>query len=449
MSKKRENSTLTFFSHNSDYDRPIISNPGSENVKMYRISHFFLSAMAASVLAVSTAQAQEYEHVHLDRSDSVQFADLLPLAIENSPRYRELAARNAETSAHQAVGDSWIAGNPSLAVDYLDDRSLSNLGQTELTWGVELPLWRLGEKQQMTALGERYGEQSMAWEKALELDIAGQLRMALADLNEADTMIVLEREATGNAQSLLDIVERLFAAGEVAQLEVMQARSLLLNQQRNELDADATRVDAERQYNILTGLEIAPVTAHSESRVNEESIPASHPVLGLLQADIDLQAANVLKVKATAKGNPSLTLGSRRQKDAPGAGYSNALALSLKIPLGGSTFVNASTANAERAKVEAEVQYYTALRELNAKLHEAEYQLFTVETSLPMMEEEARLASRQWEMARTAFELGEIDMSRVVIALQLARSSAKDFEALALRQQRLILQYNQIIGVLP
>ena len=66
-----------------------------------------------------------------------------------------------------------------------------------------------------------------------------------------------------------------------------------------------------------------------------------------------------------------------------------------------------------------------------------------------MMEEEARLASQQWEMARTAFELGEIDMSQVVIALQLARNSAKDFETLALRQQRLILQYNQIIGVLP
>lgn len=449
MSKKRENPLLTFFSHNNDYDPLIIRNPGSENVKMYRISHIFLSVMAASALAVPTAQAQEFEHVHLDRSDSVQFADLLPLAIENSPRYRELAARNAEASAHQAVGDSWIAGNPSLSVDYLDDRSLSNLGQTELTWGVELPLWRLGEKQQMAALGERYGEQSTAWKQALELDIAGQLRIALADLNEADTLIVLEQEATGNAQALLDIVERLFTAGEVAQLEVMQARSLLLNQQRNELQANAARVDAERQYHILTGLEVAPATAHSESRVENETIPTSHPVLDLLQADIDLQAANVLKVKAAAKGNPSLTLGSRRQKDAPGAGYSNALALSVKIPLGGSTFVNASTANAERAKVEAEVQYYTALRELNAKLHEAEYQLFTVESALPMMEEEARLASQQWEMARTAFELGEIDMSQVVIALQLARNSAKDFETLALRQQRLILQYNQIIGVLP
>ena len=84
MSKKRENPLLTFFSHNNDYDPLIIRNPGSENVKMYRISHFFLSVMAASALAVPTAQAQEFEHVHLDRSDSVQFADLLPLAIENS-----------------------------------------------------------------------------------------------------------------------------------------------------------------------------------------------------------------------------------------------------------------------------------------------------------------------------------------------------------------------------
>ena len=416
---------------------------------MCRISHFLLSTVALTAFVGATVQAQDYDHVHLDRSDSVQFADLLPLAMANSPRYRELSARDAEASVHQAVGDSWIAGNPSLTLDYLDDRSLSNLGQTELTWGVELPLWRLGEKRQMAALGQRYSDQSSAWKSALELDIAGQLRIALADLHEADTMIVLERQATEDANALLEIVERLFDAGEVAQLEVMQARSLLLSQQRNELEADATRVAAERQYNVLTGIEVAPATPHTEIRMEEETIPTSHPVLRLLQADIDLQAANVQKAKATAKGNPSLTLGSRRQKDGPGAGYSDALALSLKIPLGGSTFVNASAANAERAKVEAEVMYYTTLRDLSANLHEAEQQLFTLETSLPMMQEEADLARQQWDMARTAFELGEINMSQVVIAMQLARNSAKDFETLALRQQRLILQYNQIIGVLP
>ena len=397
----------------------------------------------------SNSHAQDIEHVHLTKSETLTFDEILDQAMAQAPEYREIAARNEQAQSQNDIGQSWIAGRPSAQLDYIDDRSLSNLGEKELTYGVELPLWRLGEKSDMQALGERYSQQASLWQRSFTLTIAGQVRAALADLHEAEMLQTLEQQASNDAETLLQTVEKLFAAGEVAQLDVMQARTLLLTQRRNELAADAMRVDAERTYYTLTGLNVSPASPYVEMRVVAEEIPSDHPYLQLLQSTIDLEEANITKALNDAKGNPTLTIGSRRQKAGSYADYNDALAVSISIPFGGKSFVNAASSTARRAKVDAQVQYFTALRQLNAQLHEVEHELFTLDLSLPMSQEQAELARQQWEMARTAFELGETDMSRVVIAMQQARASAKEYETLALQYQRLLTESNQIIGVLP
>ena len=395
------------------------------------------------------AWSQQIDHVHLSKSDTLQFDAILEQAMLQSPAYREIAARSEESKSHESVGQSWIAGRPSAQLDYFDDRTLTNLGQTEIDYGVALPLWRPGERNDMQALGQSYSNQASNWQTQFKLDTAGKLRMSLADLHEAETLLAVEQQATEDAQELLRIVEALFNAGEVAELDVMQARNLLLAQRRNELDADAMKVDAERTYAVLTGLTVAPASPHTETLVMSEEVAPDHPLLQYLQTSIDLQDANVRKAETTAKGNPTLTLGSRRQKANSFSDYENALAISISIPFGGKSFVGVAGSTARRAKVDAEVQYFTTLRDLNAQLHEVEHQLFTLDQALPLSEEQAALSRAQWDMARSAFELGETDISRVVIAMQLARASAKEFETLSMQYQRLITESNQIIGVLP
>ena len=126
------------------------------------------------------AQAQEIDHVHLSKSDSLHFDAILEQAMLQSPGYREIAARDQEAKSHEDVGQSWIAGRPSAELDYLDDRSLTNLGQTELTYGVALPLWRLGERDDMQALGKNCAAQTSDWQRQFALDTAVTLRVALA-----------------------------------------------------------------------------------------------------------------------------------------------------------------------------------------------------------------------------------------------------------------------------
>lgn len=410
-----------------------------------------VTALAGLVglLSLPGLHAQELDHAPLATDPALSFSALLEQTLSHAPDALQSAARAREAQTMTALGQSWTAGRPSLQMDMLDDRLLSDLGQRELTWGVALPLWRPGERRAMQARGEQYDAQASAWQEAFTLDMAGRLRRALADMAEADAMLAAEQLASADAQELLRIAETLFAAGETAQRDVLQARTLLLTQQRNELAAEAARVDAERNYATLTGLQTRPPGIHTETITPQEEVTPAHPLLTLLRSDVDLAQAQISKAEADARGAPVLTVGTRRQRAGFFTDYEDALALSLSVPLGGRAHVNAAASAERRAKVDAEVQYLNTLRALNLQLHEVEHELFTLGESLPLSEEQAQLARQQWEMARAAFEAGETDMSQVVIALQQSRLSARDLEALTLRHTRLISEFNQIIGVLP
>lgn len=413
------------------------------------IRNIALAILGSFSIMAAFAAAQEIDHVHLSKREDLPFATILQQAMRQLPAYRELAVRTQESEDFEGLGRSWIAGRPSAQLEYIDDGALTDIGNTELTYGIALPLWRPGERDSMQNLGEGYVSQTENWLRQFQLDTAGQLRASLAALHEAETLLALEKQATEDARELLRISEVLLEAGEAAQLDVMQARNALLAQQRNELAADAMKVDAERSYAMLTGLTEAPATPHREIRVLAEEIPAEHPLLQYLQSSIAVQDGNLRRAETTAKGSPILTLGSRRQQANSLSIKEDALAISVSIPFGGSAFVGAASSSARRAKVDAEVAYYSARRELTAQLHEVEHQLYTLEQALPLSQEQARLSREQWEMARVAFELGETDITRVFIAMQQARATAKEFETLSMQYQRLIAENNQILGVLP
>lgn len=393
--------------------------------------------------------AQELDHAPLATDPTLTFSALLEQTLRHAPNALEGPAREAEARDMNALGESWIAGRPSVQLDAIDDRLLNDLGQRELTWGVAMPLWRPGERRAMQARGAQYEAQYAAWEDAFTLDIAGQLRSALANMAEADAVLAAEQLATADARELVRIAELRFAAGDIAERELLQARALLLSQQRNELAAEAGRVDAERLYAMLTGLQARPASLPQEVIAAQDQVPESHPLLRLLQAQVEVADAEIDKAMADARGAPTLAVGTRRQRAGLFADYEDALAVSLNIPLGGRAHVNAATSAERRSKVDAEVRRATARRALDLQLHEVEHELFVLSQSLPLSEEQARLARQQWEMARAAFQAGETDTSQVVIALQQTRQSARDLELTSLRHARLIAEFNQILGVLP
>jgi len=319
----------------------------------------------------------------------------------------------------------------------------------ELEYGVQVPLWRRGERRDARLLGENLGAQTMAWKSHLELTVAGRLRTSLADLDSADRLLTIERQSTADARQLLAGVEKLFDAGEVPQLDVMQTRTLLLNQQRQELEAESALRAAELAFSTLTGLAARPAAPHVEALAEGREISADHPWLRLLQASLDVANDAVRQARLEARGNPSALLGSRRQRGGSTEPYNDSVVLSLSVPFGGSAHVASQVGAVMRQKTEAEVQLQTARRDLTREMREVERELAMVRAALVLGEEQVALDRRQREMSQSAFELGEVTLFQVLTALRQARASARELEALKLRQERLITQFNQVIGVLP
>ena len=411
-----------------------------------------LSWLCCFLLVLALPVHAQRSHAPLPRSDKLDFATLLEHTLRQAPALREDPVRRQEALEWIAAGRSWLAGRPNLNLNYYDDQVLDDRGQRELEYGIQLPLWRPGERDSMRELGRQYQSQVPLWLQALTLELAGQLRANLADLAETEAVLALEREASAHAEELLRVTQVLYDSGNVPRLELLQAETLLLEQRRNELDAEARVVDAQLAYRLLTGLRERPAAMHVEEQSPMTDIVAveqSHALLRYLHSEIELASATIEQSRIAAKGSPQFSIGSRRERGDRFTPYTDSLNFSLQVPIGGKSHVNANTSAARRAKVDAEVNYFATRRELERALHDAEHALHTVEQSLPLAEQQTDLASQRRDMAETAFAEGEIGLVQLLPAIQEARLASRALAMLRLRKQRLIAAYNQTLGVLP
>jgi outer membrane protein, heavy metal efflux system len=405
-------------------------------------------ALCLAVLFSSSATAQP-DHELLRASPSLNFESVYQAALTAAPEAPANTDRKQLAESYIALGERWITNRPSWQTSYIDDGLLDDIGQREMEAGVSVNLWRPGERSQAQNLGSSYQQKAQAWERHFNWLIAGRVRMALADNIHAETLLMLEGDATREAERLLEITTSLFESGAVPELDVLQVRSLLLEQREIELGAQANLVDANRNYTVLTNLNMQPSEPHREHLSTLEEIPLSHPYLNLLRSEIDLAQANIEQAKRTALGSPSLTLGVRRERGIQQQAFNDSFGVTVNVPFGGSAAVSASTSSARSNKVDTEIRFAKVLQQLTAELHEIEHELYLIEQTLELALERSEISQRHWEMSRAAFAAGETTLAQVVLAQQRALSSSKKMRLLELEKQRRITEYNQVVGETP
>jgi cobalt-zinc-cadmium efflux system outer membrane protein len=415
------------------------------HASIHRLPPILLLLFSAS----AGAQHQHVEHEHLETDPSLQFNDILDQALIHVPQALAGTARQEMAADYTAYGRSWLAGRPSLNLSLIDDKPRSNQGLKEQDYSVQLPLWRLGEKANAVKLGELYQDQADVWTDWLRWEVAGNLRMMLADIEEAETAMTLEQAAQARADELHDITRRMFEAGEVSRLDVMQAETLALEHLKNVLEAEASMVDAEREYNVYTGLDTRPETGHREELSSLEEPVANHPLLLFMNSQVSLADAGIKQSEISAKGNPQLTIGTRRERPDQFQPYIDSVGITLNIPIGGKSIVAARTSAARLQKTDAEVELLNARRLLERDIHEAEHGLFVTRESLPLSQQRFELASENSRLARSAFEAGELTLAQVILVMQQEIESERELRMLQLQEQRQITEYNHLIGVMP
>jgi len=229
---------------------------------------------------------------------------------------------------------------------------------------------------------------------------------------------------------------------------VLLAQATALEAQTALAEAETRRVDAERAYRTLTGLDRRP-PARQESLSPATEIGPDHPGMAIANARLRrAEAARELADRASTAG-PDLLIGPRRERAADGNDFDDSIGLSVNIPFGTSSRKRVEVAAAEREVEAARAARQQWLRRQTVALHEAAHGLELVRGTLAASRQRAELAERHLRMGASAHEKGELDLTDLLRLQRTAYAARRQAQRLALEQGRWVALYNQAVGVVP
>lgn len=405
-------------------------------------------ALPATAAAVHDGEAVDHphtEHPHLAASPTLTIEQVLNAALRLAPEQSMGDAYQQQATSQQQFSRRMIAGRPRLNASYWDDQNADDTGLREIELGLEVDLWRWGERSNAQSLARSYASGADAWQDYQRLIVVGRLRNALHQLNASTARREHAVNAVTDAQALLAVSEKRLRAGDISRAARMQSEALLLEARQQLLNADAELVDAERLYITLTGLRQRPAQ-FSESPPARQNISTQHPRLRLLLAKRQQQQDRLTQARHAAAGNTTLAIGVRRERGSNIEPEIESLGLSLSIPFGGASYTAAASSNAAIALSDADVELKQAQQQLQQRFHEVEHELDVIAESITYAEQSRDLSKRQWQMAKKAFATGESDIRPTIVALQHYRASQLQWQLLTLRQQALISSLRQTVG---
>jgi cobalt-zinc-cadmium efflux system outer membrane protein len=392
--------------------------------------------------------AHGLEHPPLTADETLTLADVLDHAAANYPGALELAARAAEAGAWEDRGQDWLADRPSLFLRYQTDRWGDDEGLDEYEAGILLPLWSWGGRAATRDFGQALMSESAAAAPDLRWELAGRLRELVWDIALANNEVELAQESSKVAQRLAETVARRQALGDLPLSDVLLAQATALEAQTELAQAEARRVDAERAYRTLTGLDRRPLPRQERLSPAREIGP-DHPGMTIANARLRrAEAARELADRASGAG-PDLLIGPRRERAADGNDFDDSIGLSVNIPFGASSRRRVEVAAAEREVEAARAARLQWLRSQTLALHEAAHGLELVGATLEASRQRAELAGRHYRMGASAHEKGELDLTDLLKLQRTAFAARRHAQRLTLEQGRWVALYNQAVGVLP
>lgn len=403
---------------------------------------------AALVFSAFPAWGAEEHHGELSPDPALSLSQVVEAALALDPE-RGLApamAREAQALQHQA--GSLLAGNPALLLSHTTDQVGTGQGRREWQTGLDLPLWWPGQKSARREVADRVEGRAAASGELLIWQVAGVVREGLWTVALSQTQLALAQEGLDTATALEHDVQRRVELGDLARADLLLAHNETLGREADLLQARTEAKHAQVNFRIFTGLDRIPAD-FNEPLHDAEEVPDTHPLLVEANAVLDEAQSRLRLAREERAENPSLTVGSRHERDMQGVGYVNSLGLAVRVPIGTSAQSEVKRATAGRGLAQALSQRDRVRRELEMSLHEAKHGLFSLREALKLAESQNALAKERLRLARTAFDAGETDLVDLLRVRSSAFTAEQTERLRRLELQRAIARVNQALGVLP
>ena len=378
---------------------------------------------------------------------SLSLPQVLDAALERDPAAAVVDARRAESRVLDARAGSLLAGDAALGLRWQDSGPLGRSGIRETEAGLELPIWRLGQRAAAGRLAEGGRAQRDAEALSRDLRVAGEVREAIWTAAVARVRVVQADSALAAAQVLEASVARRIEVGEQAAADGIPARDWRLDREARLQEAEIVLVHAELSYRLLTGLDRLPRPA--DEIVSGPRPDGINPWLAPLEAQLARARAETDFARRSRGGNPRLTLGARNELGGPDNSDVASIGVGINIPLGLTAASRAPEAAAAVAAAQAESELALAQRRYQYLHHEAEHEFEAAGQARDRLRERSALAERELANAAKAFAVGEIGLAERLLIETRARGVLGDAAAAELEYGRAIARLNQIQGVMP
>jgi cobalt-zinc-cadmium efflux system outer membrane protein len=411
----------------------------------------FAALVVLPVLAGMPASADthtRHEHQPLVTDAALTLEMAVDAAMSAYPEAQILAARQNQAETWAKRGRSLLQERPALMLRYQSDRWGDDAGLDEYEAGIELPLWSWGGRRAVGAYAEAMTTESTAAVSALRWEIAGAVREALWNVALAENARELAAQALQTSTRLVGAVERRFELGDVAERDVLLARSSHLEHETALIDANAAVLDAQRMYRTLTGLDRRPDFA-AESLSAVDGIDGTHPALAFADRAVERAEADVEVARQTAGAGTSVLVGTRRERPAFGDAFDDSIGVSVTVPFGGGAHRDTEIAAAARTAAVARAARSRQYRELTLAMHEAAHGLAVARDNLAAASQRSEIAERHEAMGELAYEKGEIELLDLLRIRETAIEARRQLARLQIETKRQTALYNQAVGEMP
>ena len=400
-------------------------------------------------LLLSVVQAQENpDQIKLHRSEQLTLGVLVDDVIKSYPVYEELPARLEEAAKYDQKASSLFADAASVEFRFKTGQIGNNDNLREYEAGVELPLWRFGERSASKQVARGLELEANTFAALIRWELTGALRAAIWRIELTADRVAKTEQAAQVSVDLLRGIQRRVELGTLPRSDLLQAKQDKLNSDIRLSSARIERANAVRAYQIITEQQVMPAD-FIESRSSKSGINEQHPALAHSSARLERATAEQRLTTESGTANPALLFGVRTERGGDDTSYEDSVGVSFSYPLGFGRHVNAAraTASAQAAAVRAE--HRALRRQLVMNAHDAQRNLIGAEREYHLARQKNELAQQHLAMSMRALELGEMNLMAFLLIKETAFDAEMGASGKEIQWHSAIAEYNQAVGEQP
>jgi outer membrane protein TolC len=317
--------------------------------------------------------------------------------------------------------------------------------------GVQVPLWNFGQRDAEKNVAAQAGMSVESQRVAIKLRVAGLVRAALWDMALQKIRYEQAHIELDSFEELLAKTKRRVVLGDLPRMDELLVQTEMLQKKSALTLAEAEMMHARKRYQSVTQITKVP-SVYQEKLVALKEIEQNHPLLVMLNAQIERKKAEWAAQKLVGSGQTSVAISINSDRPSNGDSRSNnteSFNIGVTMPFGGEVHLAPQLAaiNVELNKLNAErAQLF---RDLEQAHHEAEHNLEVNRAEIKTAEELKNAAEQYLKMAELSYAVGEsnlLDLLKIRARTQQAVLNAKERAVMLQRDQAF---YNQAVGVLP